>query len=168
MSTGSYCVCVHGVDWHRMSWQIVPSNYTSCCRMGYMLIIHYSKLHKWLPNDCLLNHLFRRSSKKTSMFRVTGLCAGNSPVTREFPAQRTSNAENISIWWRHHGLSDCKLSHHWFRWRRVLVTANEPSTQSYSSINNTSAWWCSIWDLTSGVPCNHVNQAISGKVTAPH
>ena len=30
------------------------------------------------------------------------LCAGNSPVTGEFPAQKTSNAENASIWWRHH------------------------------------------------------------------
>ena len=27
---------------------------------------------------------------------------GNSPVTREFPAHRASNAENVSIWWRHH------------------------------------------------------------------
>ena len=25
-----------------------------------------------------------------------------SPVTGEFPAQRASNAENFSIWWRHH------------------------------------------------------------------
>ena len=40
--------------------------------------------------------------KKTSNLRVTGLCAGNSPVTGEFPAQRASNAENVSIWWRHH------------------------------------------------------------------
>ena len=32
-------------------------------------------------------------SKKTSKLRVTGLCAGNSPVTGEFPAQRTSNAK---------------------------------------------------------------------------
>ena len=31
-----------------------------------------------------------------------GLCAGNSPVTGGFPSQRASNAENISIWWRHH------------------------------------------------------------------
>ena len=23
--------------------------------------------------------------------------------TGEFPAQRASNAENVSIWWRHHG-----------------------------------------------------------------
>ena len=28
--------------------------------------------------------------------------AGNSPVTSEFPAQRASDAENVSIWWRHH------------------------------------------------------------------
>ena len=27
---------------------------------------------------------------------------GNSPVAREFPAQMVSNAENVSIWWRHH------------------------------------------------------------------
>ena len=33
---------------------------------------------------------------------ITGLGEGNSPVTVEFPAQRASNAENVSIWWRHH------------------------------------------------------------------
>ena len=27
---------------------------------------------------------------------------GYSPVTGEFPAQRASNAEKVSIWWRHH------------------------------------------------------------------
>ena len=54
------------------------------------------------PHDCLLNRLFRRRSKKTSKLRVTGLCVGISPVTGEFPAQRARNAENVSIWWRHH------------------------------------------------------------------
>ena len=54
------------------------------------------------PHDCLLNRLFRRRSKKTSKHRITGLCAGNLPVTGEFPAQMASNAENVSIWWRHH------------------------------------------------------------------
>ena len=44
----------------------------------------------------------RHRSKKTSKLCVTGLCAGNSPVTGEFPAQRASSAENVSIWWRHH------------------------------------------------------------------
>ena len=37
------------------------------------------------PHHCLLNRLFRRRSKKTSKFRVTGLCAVNSPGTGEFP-----------------------------------------------------------------------------------
>ena len=54
------------------------------------------------PYDCLLNRLFRYWSKKTSKLRLTGLCVGNSPVTGEFPAQMASNAENVSISWRHH------------------------------------------------------------------
>ena len=40
--------------------------------------------------------------QKTSKLRVTGIWAGNSPVTDEFPVQMASNAENVSIWWRHH------------------------------------------------------------------
>ena len=40
--------------------------------------------------------------RKHQKLRITGLCAGNSAVTGEFPAQRASNAENVSIWWRHH------------------------------------------------------------------
>ena len=40
--------------------------------------------------------------RKISKLRVTGLCAGNSPEAGEFPAQMASNAENVSIWWRHH------------------------------------------------------------------
>ena len=54
------------------------------------------------PHHCLLNRLFGRRSKKTPKLRVTGLGAGNSPGTGEFPAQMASNAENVSIWWRHH------------------------------------------------------------------
>ena len=53
--------------------------------------------HNHQPHDCLLNLLFQAQIKKTSKLRVTGLCAGNSPVTGKFPAQRASNAENISI-----------------------------------------------------------------------
>ena len=45
-----------------------------------------------------------RRWKKTPNLRVNGICAGNRPVTGEFPAQMASNAENEndSIWWRHH------------------------------------------------------------------
>ena len=59
------------------------------------------------PQDCLLNRLFKRRSKKTSKLRLTGLCAGNSSGTGEFTAQMASYAENVSIWWRHH--HDSKL-----------------------------------------------------------
>ena len=37
------------------------------------------------PQGCLLNHLFRRRSKKTSKLRVTGLCVGNSPRSVNSP-----------------------------------------------------------------------------------
>ena len=50
------------------------------------------------PHHCLLNSLFTENIN----FRVTGLCVGKSPMTGEFPAQMASNAENVSIWWRHH------------------------------------------------------------------
>ena len=52
--------------------------------------------------DYLPNRLSKcRSNKKTKLC-TTGLCEGNSPVTGDFLAQRASNSENVSIWWRHH------------------------------------------------------------------
>ena len=60
------------------------------------------------PHECLLKRLFRRRSNKTSKLPFTGLCEGNLPATGEFPAQRASNAENVSIWWRHHELYHCE------------------------------------------------------------
>ena len=70
-------------------------------------------MRQWRHNErdgvsnhhCLFNRLFRRRSKKTSQLRVTGLCAGNSPVTGKFPAQMASNAESVPIWWRHNGFT---------------------------------------------------------------
>ena len=53
------------------------------------------------PHECLLNRAFERRSKKTSKLRVTGLCAGNSSVIGEFPAQMASNADFFSILRRH-------------------------------------------------------------------
>ena len=81
-------------------------------QFSYQLTAKPGSTLKWLhnehdgianrqPYDCLLNRLFRRRSKKTSKLCVTGLCEGNSPVTGEFPAQKASYAENVSIWWRH-------------------------------------------------------------------
>ena len=47
------------------------------------------------PHHCLFKHSFWCRSKKTSKLHFTGLCAGNSPVTGEFPAQMASNVENV-------------------------------------------------------------------------
>ena len=61
------------------------------------------------PHDCWFKRLFRWRSKKKSKLHVTSLCEGNSAVTGEFPAQRDSKAENVSIWWRHHENVHCRL-----------------------------------------------------------
>ena len=56
------------------------------------------------PHDCLFNRLYRRISKKNFKTpRHWPLC-GNSPVTCEFPVEMTSNAEIVSIGWRHYEL----------------------------------------------------------------
>ena len=78
------------------------------------------------PHDCLLNRLFIRRSKKTSKLRVTGLCVGNSPWTGEFPAQMASNAENVSIWWRHHvltGVDQISVRVIWVAFRATTLLA---------------------------------------------
>ena len=71
------------------------------------------------PHGCLLNRLFRRRSEKTSKFRVTGLCVGNSPgpvnsphkgpVTRKMlPFDEiivpTNYSYTISVYLTHYGL----------------------------------------------------------------
>ena len=96
------------------------------------------------PHNCLLNRLFRRRSKKTSKLRVTGLCAGNSPVTGEFPAQMTSNAENVSIWWRHH---ECFLPVrcHYMTQSRLSDYRTLISPLQWSMSSNTKISWKWIW-----------------------
>ena len=116
-----------------MMWKAFPRHYVAWCLSSYFnknqsrkefhdmwsvkMFLSQSLALRWRhnertgvsnhqPHDCLLNRLFRPRSKKTSKLRVTYLCAGNSPETREFPAQMASNAENVSIWWRHHGLPE--------------------------------------------------------------
>ena len=54
------------------------------------------------PHHCLPKRLFGYRSKKLSKLCITGLCAGNSLGTGEFPAQMASNEDTVSIWWRHH------------------------------------------------------------------
>ena len=112
MFTHSLCYIFYLLYWSQSG----RSAYQKYLFWPYLLQLHiHLRLHSlqwrhdgrdnvsnYQPHDCLLNRLFRRRSNKTSKFRVTGLCAGNSPGTGEFPSQMASNAENVSIWWRHH------------------------------------------------------------------
>ena len=89
------------VTYHNLggvAWYIHPS-YESCGIYGLLEWRNNGcdSVSNHQPHDCLLNRLSRRRSKKTSKLRVTGLCAGNSPGTGEFPAQRASNAEMFSF-----------------------------------------------------------------------
>ena len=43
----------------------------------------------------------------------------NSPGTGEFPAQMASNADNVSIWWRHHN-DTC-----YFPWQRNIASVKK-------------------------------------------
>ena len=86
----------------------------------------------------VLNRLFRRRSKKTSKLRVTGLCAGNSPGTGEFPTQMASYAENVSIWWRHHAwtvICWIKWLYSCIEWCSCCIMCS-----CYTVVTNDSAW----------------------------
>ena len=51
--------------------------------------------------------VYSGEDKRKQKLRTTDLSAGNSPVTGEFPAEMASNAESVSIWWRHHDIVAC-------------------------------------------------------------
>ena len=111
---------------HRIVSNAIVSVHTWFCQMTSLMASHLrlvpsvvSLALQWRHNGCdgvsnhqpydgLLNRSYRRRSKKTSKLCVAGLCTGNSPVTSpvtgEFPTQMASNAENVSSWWRHHGI----------------------------------------------------------------
>ena len=95
------------------------------------------------PHDCLLNRLFRRRSKKTPKLRIIGLRAGNSPVTDEFPAQRASEAENVSIWWRHHELVKSVP-------QRLVWNGFHRRRTSSHMVKIVLVWWLRCWWLSVG------------------
>ena len=84
--------------------------------------------------------IFRHRSKKTSKLCVTGLYEANSPVIGEFPAQLTSNAENISIWCRHHvylclsevSEGNCHIYNVFSHWVRPCSTIDKNWNQKWA------------------------------------
>ena len=109
LQTKRSCKCWIGPGWRKRSRSPWRWSYRHSCQAARKTVWILQWRHNepdgvsnHQPHDCLPKRSFRHISKKTSKLRVTGLCEGNSPLTGEFPAQRASNAENASIWWRHH------------------------------------------------------------------
>ena len=107
--------------------------------LDLMLLIQHGSRHdslQWRHNerdgvsnhqhsDCLVNHLFRRRSTKTSRLRVTGLCEENSPVIGEFPEHSARNVEIVSIWWLYYVYENRwdagQLTWIWWKWILHMV-----------------------------------------------
>ena len=88
------------------------------------------------PHHCFFSRWFGRRSQKTSKLRLPGLCAGNSSGPGEFSVQMASNAENASIWWRHHAMSS---ENQW-----IILSSNSSYLPSYLyvEINNLASAFC--------------------------
>ena len=99
-------------------------------------------------NDCLLNRLFERRSKKTSKLGVIGLCAGNSPATGEFPAQMASNADDDVIM-RHPYCSKSQI-----RLYNILVNC---TNVNISQQGLDAGFVCNVLDSTIGHHYLHVS-----------
>ena len=86
----SSCIDSRGYD----CWNI-PNNYKHYCDVMMAsqitsLTIVYSIVHSGADQ------------RKHQSSAWLAFVRENSPVSGEFPAQRARNAENVSIWWRHH------------------------------------------------------------------
>ena len=78
--------------------------------------------------------------RKHQSYASLALCAGNSPVTGEFPAQMASNAEKVSMWWRHHVLEINRLTRQNIRIRGGLEKV------VMATMTRIWSWWLS-WDM---------------------
>ena len=105
------------------------------------------------PRHCLLNCLFRRKSKKTPKLRVTGLFAGNSPVTGEFPHKwpvtrkmlpfYDVTMQHIQCWWCTNAFliwfiirSDNGLASN----RRQAISWNNANSWSIRDYEDSNSW----------------------------
>ena len=75
-------------------------NFTGTKALARLTRYQWSNIEtlQWRHNE----HHGISNHRRFDCLRVTGLCEGNSSVSGDFPAQRTDNAANVSIWWCHH------------------------------------------------------------------
>ena len=96
-----YFVCLDGIQYPDLLFIFITFIAASVDHNNDVLM---SAMSSQITGDSIIIHAFAQPQFEENIkaSRHWALCAGNSLVTSEFPAQRASNAENISIWWRHH------------------------------------------------------------------
>ena len=111
------CVAKYRQSWYWLNMVDGSLSYTRK-DLKYVWYLNVEKSLRWRhydhdgvsnqqPRGCLLNRLFRRSSKKTSKLRVTGLCEGNSPGPVNSPhkgpvTRKTFPFDDVIMWWKMH------------------------------------------------------------------
>ena len=136
---GTHSEYIDGVvQENRNSCALAMDLHLSCTNLSiYRLYIVYisSKLKLWIATKikalvchfypviyiiiCTIMYIFKYISLNLILKIICdiGFCERKSPVTGELPTNRTSNAENVSIWWRHHvnndqvGVDGCSSYH---------------------------------------------------------
>ena len=95
---------------------------TVCCITSITVTSWWARWRLKSPASPLLTQPFLGAHIKKSKLRVTGLCEGKSPVTGDFPPQRASHVENVSIWWRYYGIWGHKvpICQGLFYWHNLL------------------------------------------------
>ena len=83
--------------------------------------------------------------RKHQSSALMGLCAGNSPVTGEFPAQRPINAENVFMCWRRH--ASCFLHRH----------RENPKARNWKKLGMYCISWTSVLQFFFRVFTEHVS-----------
>ena len=75
------------LGWYQISQFIFNSKRTSAGKLSHYNDVIMSVMASQITSFTTVYSTVypRRRSKKTSMFRITGLCVGNSPATGEFP-----------------------------------------------------------------------------------
>ena len=76
---------------------LVWSTLLGTCRNHYDDVIMVAMASQITSLTNVYSNVYSGRLKKTSKLRVTGLCAGNLPVTGGFPAQMASNAKNVHL-----------------------------------------------------------------------
>ena len=93
-----------------------------CCCERQSILVNLVLGYSWNHyNDVIMSKIASQITSLTQLItqlfiqarikqNITGLCVGTSPGTGEFPTEMASNAENVSIWWRHHVSSTIETS----------------------------------------------------------